>query len=231
MTLWDACGNRLLVVVERAEDPALRDAHGIARRCFEGEERIADGIAWFAPRDDHHRLAFFNPDGSHERLCGNGLLIAAAALGARSKVQPFDHPAVDVSHTGDTIEARATVPLLRRETEAGPIFDTGSPHLVIERNDVADLDLETIARPLVEALDVNVTLYSSSNGVATVRTYERGVNAETLACGTGALAVAFTLERTIEVRYPGGAYRVSAERVANGISWLLSTSSDCVRRA
>lgn len=234
MTLWDACGNRLLVVIEPASDARLRAASDIAGRCFSGQERIADGIAWFAPRGDHFRTAFFNPDGTAERLCGNSLLIAAAALadGAPATVHPFDHAPVEV-HSSARVQASATIALekfVRGESAAGPVLDTGSPHVVVQHDDVTGADLEELARPLIASLGVNVTLYTLVGDVATVRTFERGVNAETLACGTGALAVAFAVERALEVRYPGGTYMARAERTARDVRWSLSAPAHRVRR-
>jgi diaminopimelate epimerase len=235
VTPWDACGNRLLVVVGAATDEELRQAHHVAGRCFSGEERHADGVAWFAPRDDFVRTAFFNPDGSYERLCGNSLLIAAAVFGHETgvKVRPFDHPAIEVRASASRVEAGARVPIdqvLRGASAGGKVFDTGSPHLVIERADTTELDLAGLARPLVASLDVNVTVYALSGEVATVRTFERGVNAETLACGTGALAVALSAERALEVRYRGGSYSARAERGAGHVEWSLSTTTLQLRR-
>lgn len=234
MILWDACGNRLLVVVEPADDERLRAASHVARHCFVDGERIADGVAWFAPRDGHYRTAFFNPDGTAERLCGNSLLVAAAALANHkpATVRPFDYPSVEV-HAPAHVEASACIPVdaaKRDESVHGPVFDTGSPHLVVERENVAGIDLEKLARPLVESLAVNVTVYSVTRDVATVRTFERGVNAETLACGTGALAVALAVGRAVEVRYPGGVYAARAERRDGDYHWTLSTDGVRVRR-
>jgi diaminopimelate epimerase len=233
--LWDTCGNRLLVIVEPADDTDLVAKSSIASRCWHEGERIADGIAWFAPRDGFFRTAFFNPDGSLERLCGNSLLVAAATLsnGSPVIVRPFEYAAVEV-HTAERVRASATVPwqLVMRETSpAGPIYDTGSPHLVLERDQVFDLDLPALARPLVESLNVNVTLYSLVGEVAHVRTFERGVNAETLACGTGALAVGMAVGREVEIRYPGGTYGVRAERKGDQVSWTFSTFRELVRLA
>jgi diaminopimelate epimerase len=234
VTPWEACGNRLLVIVEPADDDRLRGAAEIARHCFAGGERIADGVAWFAPRDGFHRTVFFNPDGSFEQLCGNSLLVAAAKLGVTSPeaVHPLDYPPVAVHSVADRVEASARVPLarvVRERSAAGPVFDTGSPHLVISHENVSTVDFPAFARPLVEAHDVNVTLYALCDGVATVRTFERGVNAETLACGTGALAVALASGRAVEVRYPGGTYAAHAERAGEHVRWKLSTSVEHVR--
>lgn len=235
MTLWDACGNRLLVVVESASDEELTERSHAARRCFDGDERIADGIAWFAPRDGFFRTAFFNPDGSRELLCGNSLLVAAAALGSGSpaEVRPLCHPSVEVHAAGDRVRASARVPrdqVQQGDLAVGRLFDTGSLHLVIHRPDVKSLDLPAIARPLVEEMNVNVTVYSAEGAGVRVRTFERGVNAETLACGTGALAVGLACEREVDVRYPGGRYRVSAVVEQGEVRWSFETSAEAVRR-
>jgi diaminopimelate epimerase len=172
VSLWDACGNRLFVVVEAATDAELLGRHDRARECFHDARRIADGIAWFAPREGFYRTAFFNPDGSLERLCGNSLLVAAAVLAqeAPAMVCPFDHEPVHV-HARERIAARARVPLssvVRDAHELGPVFDTGSPHLVIVTDDLEDIDLEAFAKPLLDALDVNVTLYALVEDIALV---------------------------------------------------------------
>ena len=229
--LWDACGNRLLIVVDPAEDESLEGSSHLARRCFEAEARVADGIAWFAPRDGWHRTAFFNPDGSREELCGNSLLVAAALLAELGpvSVRPLVYPSVEVRSGGGRFEASASLPLAR-VIRGDSVFDTGSPHLVIEHEDVGALDLAEIARPLVARRDVNVTLYSLSGSVARVRTFERGVNAETRACGTGALAVAFAVGREIEIRYPGGTYGASAVPSGQEVRWTFSTDATNVKR-
>lgn len=232
MSLWDACGNRLLVVVEPATDDELPTRSERARECFWHGERIADGIAWFAPRDGWFRTAFFNPDGSVERLCGNSLLVAAAVLAKDGPVLvcPFDHEPIRVSF-GELVEASARIPITsvhHAPHAKGPVLDTGSPHLVIAHDDVEALELAPFARPLVEALDVNVTTYALRGDVAFVRTFERGVNAETRACGTGAIAVALAVGHPIEIRYPGGSYRAAARRDGDQVEWRLATDAEHV---
>jgi diaminopimelate epimerase len=233
LNLWDACGNRLLVLVEEASDDELVTRSERARACFDGEARFADGIAWFAPRAGWYRTAFFNPDGSRERMCGNSLLVAAAVLAETGPVvvTPFEHDPIEIrSHT--LAEARARVPLtsvFREPRPEGPVFDTGSPHLVIAHPDTEAIDLDVFAQPFLDTLDVNVTLYALAGDSALVRTFERGVNAETGACGTGALAVALAVGRPLEIRYRGGAYRVSALRDGDQVEWSLATAREHVR--
>jgi diaminopimelate epimerase len=224
----------LLVRVQAAEDDQLLASKHVAERCFENGARVADGVVWFAPRSGFYRMVFFNPDGSHERLCGNGLLIAAAALApqAPAVVHPIDHPPIDVRVAAGHVQASSCISaerFVRAPTTLGPIVDTGSPHLVLERADSAELDLAAFARALVGELDVNVTVYRLDRGVARARTFERGVDAETLACGTGALAVAFAAHGPVEVRYPGGSYRARAVREGNEVRWTLATAASGVR--
>jgi diaminopimelate epimerase len=81
--------------------------------------------------------------------------------------------------------------ILEREIEEEGLswwlIDTGVPHLVAEVEDLETFDLE-MARRLREKYDANVNLYTVADDELRLRTYERGVEDETLACGTGITA-------------------------------------------
>ena len=98
--------------------------------------------------------------------------------------------------------------------------DTGVPHTVVLVEDVDSIALEAVAPPIRHAdafpPGTNVTLASPADGGFRQRTYERGVEGETDACGTGAVAVAAVARRlgltdvdAVTVRPPGGELRVS----------------------
>ncbi|WP_290812562.1 diaminopimelate epimerase [Halovivax sp.] len=98
--------------------------------------------------------------------------------------------------------------------------DTGVPHTVVLVEDVDSIALEAVAPPIRHAdafpRGTNVTLASPADGGFRQRTYERGVEGETDACGTGAVAVAAVARRlgltdvdAVTVRPPGGELRVS----------------------
>ena len=238
--LYDACGNLLLVLVENLPDEELRASSHLARHCFVDERRIADGIACFVPRSGFVRSCFFNPDGSFERVCGNSLLVAAALLARQRErcIAPFDHAdvRVSVSSVGSLLEASSTLTPSPSRLDLGAqgvatLLDTGSPHAVLEVADAEAFDLHGLAGVL-DGHPVNLTVWSRRDAVLLVRTFERGVLAETGACGTGALAVALATARDAEpvaLCYRGGRYRAVVEPAAGGVRWKLSVAASDVR--
>ena len=183
-------------------------------------------------------MTLVQPDGSTAPMCGNGARCAArwAAVRTETDVVMVDTQAGTRRATvGDdgrvTIEMGSpkfvpeAVPLARNEPLIGAAVgdltvtavDTGVPHAVAFVEDVSSADLASLAPPIRHA-DVfprgaNVTLASPrGNGDEfDQRTYERGVEAETRSCGTGAVAVAAvarelgrTERESIPVHPPGG---------------------------
>ena len=116
----------------------------------------------------------------------------------------------------------------------GILINTGVPHLVVFTEDNSKTDMVTFGRTLrwsqAYAPDgVNVNLVSIRDGKLNVRTYERGVEDETLACGTGITASALCAalrsglqKGKIPVRAKGGMLSVSFEKTEQGFGniWL-----------
>ena len=172
LSLYDVFGNRLLVASYVADDGALRASNDLARRCFVGGRRIADGVALFSPRPGFLRTAFYNPDGSFERLCGNSLLAAAKVLveaGQSATVRPFALPPIELVHSrSGYLEASSEVELARAVIEVPgfgrvPVFDTGSPHAVVSVYS-DNFDLAGAGREFVREADVNLTLVACTWG-------------------------------------------------------------------
>ena len=126
---------------------------------------------------------------------------------------------LDVELTGTDLDAEFAGSDHDAELAVSAV-DTGVPHAVVIVDDVDAVSLETVAPPIRHA-DVfprgtNVTLASPADGGFRQRTYERGVEGETDACGTGAVAVAAVARRlglthadAVTVRPPGGELRIS----------------------
>jgi diaminopimelate epimerase len=236
---YDVFGNRLLVAAAALTDDELCRSSELARRCFVRSRRIADGIALFSPRAGFLRTAFYNPDGSFERLCGNSLLVAArhfVTAGQTALVRPFDLPPIELAHSvNGSLEARSELILVPRSVEVpgfgpAPVYDTGSPHAVVSATHHA-FELETIGA-FVSNCDVNLTVVQTVGHVLCARTLERGVGAETAACGTGALAVAIASERFdewLEIRYRTGRYAVLIRRAGKRLAWTLCTEAAAVK--
>lgn len=195
------------------------DAGGIAALCARGSGVGADGVVFVsAPAPGTVAIAYFNSDGSRAALCGNATL-CTARLAVHLGIVPADVPFIIRTDAGD-LAARvdATGPAF----ELAPVRDVvadapgipggliegelrvgyavaGVPHLVVRVADVDAVDLPARgARLRPPAPDrpegANVNFVSpAADGGWRMRTFERGVEGETLACGTGAVAVATVL--------------------------------------
>jgi diaminopimelate epimerase len=174
----------------------------------------ADGLAVFRPSwEFNFELSYFNRDGSVGELCGNASLCAvrlSTELGiARQSGLNFATPAgvitgrmrdgrpeVDLQPVQD-LATDAGIPLQASESKMG-FANTGVPHLVIRTEALDAIPLATRGPELryhpslVAGANVN-WVGRDRTGAWRMRTYERGVEAETLACGTGAVACAAML--------------------------------------
>jgi diaminopimelate epimerase len=170
----------------------------------------ADGIIFLErSRRADFRWEFFNADGSVAEMCGNGGRCAArfaAERGIAGRSMVFETLAglirADVS--GRRVKLQMTSPgglaiertlTLRGEKIRYSFLDTGVPHVVLFVPGIEKVDLAGVGRRIrmhraFAPRGTNVNFAQVRNGVVSVRTYERGVEGETLACGTGAVACA-----------------------------------------
>jgi len=176
----------------------------------------ADGVLFLAfERGDPPRvdMTLVQPDGSIAAMCGNGARCAAAWVhdrtgaetvvvdtdaGVREATVEADAITIEMgvpTFAPDEVPVRSDDPHLEHEVAGLPVtaVDTGVPHAVAFVDDVADVDVETVAPPVRHAdafpEGANATFASRDGEGFRQRTYERGVEGETDACGTGAVAV------------------------------------------
>lgn len=174
----------------------------------------ADGLLLIEPavRADF-TMKYYNADGSYGGMCGNGGRCAArfalltGLAGSHVRFSALDHVyAADVS--GSTVRLAMKPPQrLRTNLQIrlpdgiidGAFVDTGAPHVIIFRDDVDNIDVTGMGRAIrnhemffPDGCNVNVASILTHDSLA-LRTYERGVEGETLACGTGAVASAVML--------------------------------------
>lgn len=146
-----------------------------------------------------NRYHIFNADGSEAEMCGNGIRCAVRYLadrGRRKERYFFDTLAgpVEAWHEGDLIGVQMPQPQLIKtslfkEKEAD-YYLVGVPHVVLFFDEIACLDIEKWADPAY-----NVNLVQLKDDAIVIRTFERGVNRETLSCGTGSTAAAHAAKR------------------------------------
>lgn len=218
---YDVAGNCLLVViVDEKSFPTMGEHKNLATLCWLRGVRTSDGIAVCSIDRNGNwdgGFTFFNPDGSRERVCGNALMaIASHFLPPGIPRGVAELP--DVSVLFDGLACYFTTGGGHSRFPAGEhgLYDTGSPHRVLDVADVRDFPLVSAGAEIQNMANLTIVAPSKGSGGKrlTARTYERGVNAETSACGTGAAAAALhynrhTGIRQFEVEYPGGVYAVA----------------------
>jgi diaminopimelate epimerase len=213
-------GNDFVFFDARAEPPGdLAEAGRIQRLCSRALGIGADGVVFLLPGEGGDEAAFrmryHNSDGSLASLCGNAALcstrlavelgIAPAAgfsfrtdAGLLSARMRDGVPEIDLQPVTELApEASSLVPRAGEERRIG-FAVAGVPHVVVEVSDVAQVDLPTRGAELRHdrslAAGANVNFVSRvGDAVWRMRTFERGVEGETLACGTGAVASAAVL--------------------------------------
>lgn len=224
---WHGTGNDFIVVDDRAGLFPSNDTQLITRSCDRHFGIGSDGLILVqrsAQGADYH-MEFFNPDGS-KSFCGNGSRCAFAFW--RTIAGGKDHArftAIDGSHEasleGEDVRVSLAAPRsVERIDEYVHLINTGSPHLIVVVDDPAAVDLVAEAHKhryneRFSKEGVNVNFVRWHNGRVEMRTYERGVEAETLSCGTGVTAAAIdavhrgaTRASTVPVHTRGGELRV-----------------------
>ena len=167
------------------------------------------------------RARFFNPDG-RPTFCGNGARCAArlaflkGLAPARMTVETdLGVHRAEVSGTGVSFEMRDATQFEERVEVAsqgrlytGTLVDTGVPHYVVVEPGPAGDSIEATGRalrmhPRFAPAGANVNfVHALEGGLFAIRTYERGVEGETLACGTGCVASALALAAAGQARSP-----------------------------
>jgi diaminopimelate epimerase len=220
----NGCGNDFILIDNRDRrlDESLLPAlvPGICRR---GLSVGADGVILIEPSAQaDFRWRFFNADGSPGEMCGNGARCAAryAVLhGIAGKELRFETAAGLITARVDGMQVRVNLTdpgeltldrplsLYGKEWRVATI-NTGVPHVVVRVPDVDALDVVAIGReirrhPCFAPAGTNANFISiDAAGAISIRTYERGVEDETLACGTGASAGALVAAETLGVASP-----------------------------
>lgn len=211
---FEGAGNDFLLGVGHWAERLDREAGLVRRLCDRRRGIGADGtLAVEVVSDDRVRLGYRNADGSRGDFCANGTRCVARAafelLGCNSKlvvVTDWAEVAAEVSGSQVSLElprpGSGPSPVditLPEGAVSGCLIEVGVPHLVMASTAVGDFDLPAVAPPLrshpaLGPEGVNVDFYEvADNGVVALRTWERGVEGETLSCGSGMVAVALVV--------------------------------------
>jgi diaminopimelate epimerase len=205
------------IFFDKADGPSdrRRDPATIQAMCAHGTGVGADGVVFFERSAGRSvSINYYNSDGSVGELCGNATLCTvrlAEMLGSEVKdglsietdagsVQGRfvdGLPEIDIAPVSEVSPEWAQIAKIENEQRLGFAM-VGVPHVVIEVPDVQKVDVlgrgSAVRRHRSLTHGANVNFLSPAGaGRWSIRTYERGVEAETLACGTGAVASAILL--------------------------------------
>jgi len=176
-----------------------KDKSKLARILCDRQNGVgADGLIVILPHEKYDfEWQFYNADGSEAEMCGNGSRAAAHYAyinGLAPKKMKFLTLAgvIEAEVEGDIVESQLTAHKEIKEIGEWKLFDTGVPHLV-KIDNLNNFSIEE-SRKLRNEYNANVNIVEVKNGNLYVRTYERGVEDETLACGTG-MCASFLLAR------------------------------------
>ena len=221
-------GNDFVMLDGRSTSPERWPATRVAAICDRRAGVGADGLVILTPdAPGRVRMTYWNSDGSRAAMCGNAALCSARLAVYLELAEPGELclltdagvvPAMSGS-AGDGAEIKlpdAEIPLEPEglEAVAGERWlafgSVGVPHLIVRVDDLEAVDLPRRGRALrfdpatgPAGANVNFVAPGAASGEPwRIRTYERGVEAETLACGTGTVAAALALAARQEAFLP-----------------------------
>ncbi len=230
---YQGAGNDFVVIDDRAKTFPVSQAY-IALLCHRRFGIGADGLMLLQADEQYDfRMVYFNADGSEGTMCGNGgrcLVRFAHDLGVIGDTTTFI--AIDGEHEAAVTPERISLKMINvtgiDRQEQYDFMNTGSPHYVTYVEDLANYDVFNVGKsirygePFGSKGGTNVNFVEVTGPDAlSVRTYERGVEDETYACGTGVTACALSaslrlgFEKAIDVQVKGGALRIEFERTDN----------------
>jgi len=220
---YQGAGNDFVLVDDRSLFFPISDLTLIKRLCHRHFGIGADGLILWQPSGKADvRMRIFNSDASEPEMCGNGLRCLALfckrhgwtkkEICIETKAGLFqcmiydDKVGVVHEHLSSSYSCHSL--LIENQKQEVHIVNSGVPHAILFRNDLMEMDVEMQGRkirlsPFFQPHGTNVNFAKKiSPNQLLIRTYERGVEKETLACGTAVAAVAFAAHKAMYIKYP-----------------------------
>ncbi len=222
-TKMNGAGNDFVLLDNRQGEISLTSAQ-IAQLCDRHRGVGADGVLLLEPPANgaDFRMRYYNADGGEAEMCGNGARCFARyanrAAGPLNQLT-FETPAGVIGATleGELVTLQMSDPQDLRlglevpvggEKFAAGYVDSGVPHVSVRVARIDDIDVRTVGSALrhhpmfaPRGANANFVEQRGPHAIA-IRTYERGVEDETLACGTGVVATALIFAATENVHGP-----------------------------
>jgi len=241
---YQGTGNDFIMIDDREKEFDLKDNDLIAALCERRMGIGADGLILLREHDTlDFEMIYFNADGKQSSMCGNGgRCIIAFAQMLEMIEDETTFMAIDGEHKGRLMDDGIYLQMQDvKKIEGvgdGLVLNTGSPHYIEMVDELDYIDVDKQGRKIrnsapfkKDGINVNFVLDASE---LQVRTYERGVEAETLSCGTGVVATAIAMhyancieETLVNVKTKGGELTVSFEEFNGSYRniWLSGEAS------
>ncbi len=211
----------------------------ISQLCDRHKGIGADGMMLLLDSLNHDfEMKYYNSDGKEGTMCGNGgRCIISFAYDMGMIQDKYQFITSDGLHEGRVIEINDKEKIVELqmsnvenviEKDGRFVMDTGSPHYLDFRNNLQNIDVFSEGRSVRNSLSyieegINVNFVEAEENTLYVRTYERGVENETLACGTGVTAAAIAASimqngrySQYEIQTKGGQLSVRFEALDKG---------------
>ena len=242
---YHGTGNDFIIIDARNKQINLSESQ-IKYLCDRRFGIGSDGLMLYMNSNKYQfKMRYFNADGKEGSMCGNGgRCLSAFSHYIGNPFNKMHFEAIDGQHFSEILEIQNEIKLVRLKMLENPIifeFDThfeintGSPHFVcfepnVDTINVFQLGTKVRHNPKYPE-GINVNFVEERGDHIFVRTFERGVEDETLSCGTGVTAAAIAKatkdkllgELTVKVQTLGGYLEVSFNRTEQGVSNICLT--------
>ncbi|MBY0245269.1 MAG: diaminopimelate epimerase [Sphingobacteriaceae bacterium] len=205
---YQGCGNDFILIDNRENNFSNTSVENIKKLCDRRFGIGADGLMLLQNKNGFDfEMHYYNADGNIGSMCGNGgrcIVSFAKYLGIIENETTF--LAVDGSHyakisaDGNWVELKMIAVETIEEDGDALVLNTGSPHYVLQVDNLNTMDVFSEGKSIrynstYKNEGINVNFITLENEILNVRTYERGVEDETFACGTGATAAALAMAK------------------------------------
>lgn len=209
---YQGAGNDFILVDNRNEEFSFINIDSIKKICERHFGIGSDGFIFINKHENFDfDMQYHNPDGS-QSFCGNGARCAVAFYSNLvGKKGHFLFNAFDGVHSAELLENGMVrlemndVNELIQHSESSFELNTGSPHLILFEQSIDNIDVKQEGSKIrysekykIVGINVNFVQVTSANKLL-IRTYERGVEDETLACGTGITAAALAFVKNVNL--------------------------------
>jgi len=230
---YHGTGNDFIIIDNRKKEFDKKNVKLIRNLCNRRTGIGADGLMLLEKDKKHDfKMLYFNSDGKEGTMCGNGgrcIVAFAQTLNIISDLTIFN--AIDGVHTAKISKKNISLKMsdvsVIKKFRDGYLLDTGSPHFVCFKRNNSDIDVNKLGNKIrneerFQPNGVNVNFAKVSGKYLDILTYERGVEAETLSCGTGSVAASIASayfkksnEYKLIVNTKGGKLEVTFEKKNN----------------